>query len=70
MITIRKGKYSLDDLRDLRDILSKGYEEFLSKNCSIDSYCEICSKYYLCDDIISAIHYLQKTIELRDIAKK
>lgn len=69
MITVRKANYSLSDLRDLRNILSDGYENFLNKKCSNSITCEICSKYYLCEDIISTINHLQKEIEKRTPGK-
>ena len=63
MITVRKANYSLSDLRDLRNILSDGYDKFLEK-CSNTS-CEICCKYYLCNDILSTLNHLQKEIDKR-----
>ena len=70
MITIRKSNYSLSDLRDLRDMLSNGYDDFLERKCSDNLNCEICCKYYLCAHIQSTISHLQKEIEKRTPGKK
>ena len=69
MITVRKANYSLSDLRDLRNILSDGYENFLNKKCTNNITCEICDKYYLCEDILSTLNHLQKEIEKRTPSK-
>lgn len=70
MITIRKANYSLSDLRDLRDMLQNGYDDFLERKCSNNLTCEICCKYYLCADMLSTISHLQKEIEKRTPVKK
>ncbi len=69
MITVRKANYSLSDLRDLRVILSDGYDKFVYKKCSHGIACKSCNKYYLCHDIISTLNHLDKTIDKLELVK-